>query len=55
MLAASHNVNPVINNLERDKIHKKIECLKSKRTSIVVNLCLLQQYKWNTIKIGCRD
>ena len=30
MLTASHNVNPVINNIQRDKIHKKLECFKSK-------------------------
>ena len=30
MLTASHNVNPVINNTQRDKIHKKLECFKSK-------------------------
>ena len=45
ILSASHNVNPIINNIQRDKIHKKNlnnvlnqNVYATKRTSIVDNL-----------------
>ena len=44
----------------REIAQKNLNVLKqnvnaTKRTSIVDNLCLLQQYKWNTIKIRCHN
>ena len=50
MLTLYHNVNPIINNIQRDEIHNLNNVLNenvnvTKWTSIVDNLCLLQQYK----------
>ena len=50
MLTVYHNVNPIINNIQRDEIHNLNNVLNenvnvTKWTSIVDNLCLLQQYK----------
>ena len=57
LLTVSHDVIPIINNIQRDKIHKKFIYVLNQnvQTSIAGNLCLLQQYKWNTIKIRYRD
>ena len=48
MLTVSHNVNPIINNIYKNKIHKKnlnnvknLNVKMTKRTSIVYNSCLL--------------
>ena len=50
MLTVYHNVNPIINNIQRDEIHNLNNVLNenvdvTKWTSIIDNLCLLQQYK----------
>ena len=50
MLTVYHNVNPITNNIQRDEIHNLNNVLNenvnvTKWTSIVDNLCLLQQYK----------
>ena len=56
MPTVSHNGNPII-IYNRDKMHKKLnvnnffEVHNIVTISIVDNLCLLQQYKWNTINI----
>ena len=56
MPTVSHNGNPII-IYNRDKMHKKLnvniffEVRNIITISIVDNSCLLQQYKWNTIKI----
>ena len=60
LLTVSHNVS-IINDLQRDKVHKKLNDVlnqnvdATKRTSIVDNLFLPQQYKYNKIKIQCHD
>ena len=56
MPTVSHNGNPII-IYNRDKMHKNLnvhnffEFRNIITISIVDNSCLLQQYKWNTIKI----
>ena len=50
MLTVYHNVNPITNNIQRDGLHNLNNVLNenvnvTKWTSIVDNLCLLQQYK----------
>ena len=56
MPTVSHNGNPII-IYNRDKMHKKLnvniffEVRNIITISIVDNSCLLQQYKWNTIKL----
>ena len=50
MLTLYHNVNLIINNIQRDEIHNLNNVLNesvnvTKWTSIGDNLCLLQQYK----------
>lgn len=60
LLTVSHNVS-IINDLQRDKVHKKLNDVldqnvdATKRTSIVDNLFLLQQYKYKKIKIQCHN
>ena len=56
MPTVSHKGNPII-IYNRDKMHKNLnvhnffEVRNIITISIVDNSCLLQQYKWNTIKI----
>ena len=61
MLVASHNVNPIIYTEYTEKnlnniLNQNVNVTKRAKfatfaISIVDNLCLLQKYKWNTIKI----
>ena len=51
VLTVSHNVNPIINNVQRDQNTQKYlnnvlnqNVNVTKQTSIMDNLCLLQQY-----------
>ena len=50
MVTVSHNGNPIVETkLKKNRLNEQGFSVFA--ISIVENLCLLQQYKWNTIKI----